>query len=520
MANRDRIQSVILAIGGAIVALVMVFAAPAIAYPSGNNAVPQTARVEAELKPHFRELIGAGHHGYRRPSWSRWNNFYWRGSCGGYSQNGYSQNGYGQSGYSQNGYGQSGCAAPCDPRDPYCQQQPCDPNDPYCQQQPCVPNDPYCQQPVWASQDPYYFPTVSYGVVGGQQHVTVDCRQDRPGRLNEALNEVGDGGTVHVKGHGPACTATLQISRPVIIAGDPLPAFPIDADAGQAVLSAPPGAPCAVIDAGPRGGVEFRDVVIESNKGGRSACLQTFSSAVALTHVALRYSGESSAVYVQGGRLLVRDDSEILSTGYDAAVWSEDADIAISESHIDAGASAIDARPGLGQKINLSRVSLTSNPGNAGGSGPMGGIIGRRGRGGDCQFKLDDVDIHGFRTGMLFEGGLTVEASHIHIADSRMGVAVDGANVKLRRVSIFTTEYGVYRYSGRLEINAGVIESLTRPPVGWDGDPAPEIHDLSYYGEICRGLFGWTCRLRRDAPGWLSHHDLGRSRHWGWYGDN
>lgn len=482
----------------------------ATAFPSSNpNAVWPTAKIDAELKPHFRALL-YDHHawGYERPGWSRWQNFYWRGECGGY-------------GASCSGY-------TCDPRDPYCQASSygCDPRSPNCVPQNyglCDPRDPTCANqpyfgpPSWVSNsDPYYWrsPTV-FGY--GPDHITVDCRQDRPERLNNALLEIADGGTIHLKGHGPACSTTLQIGKPVVIEGDERGVFPLDGDAGPATLTPPPGAPCAIVDAGPKGGVEFRNVLIEAPRGGRSACLQVFSSAVALEHSTIHYSGESSAIYVQGGRLLA-DDSDIVSSGLDATLWSEDADIAMNDSRIVGAVTGIDARPGLGQKINLRGVGVFSTATGRGDAG-ANGIIGRRGRGGDCQFHLDDVDVHGFRTGLLFEPGLTVEVNHSHLSDVRLGVAVDGASVTLNRVQILSVDYGAYRFSGELKISGGNIYSYTRPPVGWDGGPPPIITGLNYYGDRCDLKNDpYTCRLRTAAPSWLLRHDPGGRHHYGWAG--
>jgi hypothetical protein len=511
----SRLSAVILAV---LATLTLMATGPAAAFPSSNPiAAAPTARIDAELKPHFRALLYDHHRfGYQRPGWSKWRNFYWRGSC---------------DGFGQQPYGQSSCgggAYTCDPADPYCQPAPyaCDPRDPNCAPQNyglCAPNDPTCNPqpytgaPQWVTgSDPYAWR--STGVYGsGPQHITVDCREDRPERLNNALIEIADGGTIHLKGHGPACTTTLQIGKPVVIAGDDPGVFPLDGDTGVATLTAPPGAPCAVIDAGPKGGVEFRNVVIEAPRGGRSACLQVFSSAVALEHSTIHYTGESSAVYLQGGRFLA-DDADIVSAGFDATLWSEDADIAINDSRIVGAVTGIDARPGIGQKIALRGVGVFSAATGHGDAG-ANGVIGRRGRGGDCQFHLDDVDVHGFRTGMLFEPGLTAEINHSHLSDVRIGVAVDGANVTLSRVQILSQDYGVYRFSGALKISGGNIYSYTRPPVGWDGGPPPEISGLNYYGDRCdvRGD-PYICKLRRDAPGWLLRHEPGGRHHYGWSG--
>ena len=506
---------------------VLVFAPTAAAYPSSTpNAAWPTAKLDAQLKPHFGDLIGVRHHGYQRPSWSRWRNFYYRGSCG-YGdpscQAGQSycdpNDPYCQGGYPQDGQGYNNC----DPMTGYCTQggypqsgyPQCDPNDPYCQQQ-----SSYYNQPGWVSSDPYALPSVSVygGYSGGREHITIDCRKDEPGRIQRALDEVADGGTIHLKGRGPACTATLQIGRPVIIQGDPPAAFPIDGDSGPAVLTAPPGAPCAVVDAGPRAGVEFRDLIIEAPKGGRSACLQTFSSAVALVRTTVHYSGESSALYIQGGRL-VANDTEIDSGGYDAAIWSEDASLGFRNVGIVTASTGMDVRPGIGQTIALNKVSIISTPGGPSSGGPMSGLIGRRGRAGDCAFTIENSYISGFRTGMLFETGLKVEVGHSRIDQSRMGIALDGGSLVMRSSAIDASEYGVYVYSGRGDITGGYITSVLREPLGADPGAFLVAKDLNIYSDGCRGWGrhdGWLCHERRETPGFLLRRESGGAGRWGY----
>lgn len=493
--------------------LLAAIAGAAAAFPSSTpDAAWPTAKVDAQLKPNFRALIEHRHWGYERPRWSRWRSFYWRG------------------------YGRDG-EPPCDPRDPYCAPgddragYACGPYDADCQGGGpggyfCDPMTGVCQggrgdidQPAWVGGDPYDLPRATlYG--GGRDHVSVDCREDRPGRLNEALFEVADGGVIHLKGKGPACTGALQVGKPVVIQGDAPSAFPIDADAGPAVITASPGAPCAVIDAGPRGGVEFRDVVIEAPQGGRSACLQTFSSAVALVRVSVRYGGESSALYIQGGRLVL-NDTEIASAGFDAAIWAEDATLGLRNVSVSTASTGLDVRPGIGQTVALNQVSITASPGGFAGGGPMSGVIGRRGRSGDCAFVIENSYVAGFRTGLLFEAGLKVDLKHTRIDQSRMGVAIDGASLHMRDTAVDATEYGVYAYAGSADIVGGYVTSVLREPFGADPGAQLQVRDVAVYAEGCGGWRrheGLFCHARREAPEWLFRHDAGGFRHWGWSG--
>ena len=528
------------------------------AFPSSSPyvAADGTAKVDAQLKPRFGDLIHPRVRDYRygRPSWSRWSRFNYNGyygdgnyGCGGGSypayQGGYpSQNGFvqqdsyqQQGGYpSQNGYpyqggyqGQSGYQ-----------------NGYQGDYQNGYPADQGCQgggydasyggygRPDWAWQpgqdfSNYNAPTIapiygaSYGGVsygGGLEHVTVDCRGEHSsyGRISEALSQLAPGGTLHLKGRGPACTETLQIDKPVIIEGDPPSAFPTEADAGPATLTAPAGSPCAVIDAGPKGGVEFRDVVIEAPQGGRSACLQTFSSAVALVRTTLRYTGESSAIYAQGGQL-VFNDTEIDSSGSDAAIWSEDAAIAMRNVGLNTASTGLDVRPGVGQGIYLDHVSIVG-AGGFGADASQSAIIGRRSRGADCKFKIENTRISGFRTGLSFERGLSVEANRVRIGHSRVGIAVDGARLRVSGSAIDAGDYGVYVYAGEAEIEDTTIFSFSRYPIG--SDPGAIVHDhgLSLYSDGCGGFHheGWNCHRQSELPFGLSRDGDGGPRHWGY----
>jgi hypothetical protein len=528
-------------------AALMLGATPASAFPSSSPyvAADGTAKVDAQLKPRFGDLIHPRTRDYRygRPSWSRWSRFNYNGyygdgnyGCGGgsaYPQypGGYpSQGGYPvQSGYpDQGGYpSQNGYPAPGGyPSDGFYQDG--------CQGGGFDQTYGGYGRPDWAWQpgqdfsnynapiiSPIYggsYGGVSYG--GGLEHVTVDCRGEHSsyGRISEALSQLAPGGTLHLKGRGPACTETLQIDKPVIIEGDPPSAFPTEADSGPATLTAPPGSPCAVIDAGPKGGVEFRDVVIEAPHGGRSACLQTFSSAVALVRTTLRYTGESSAVYAQGGQL-VFNDTEIDSSGYDAAIWSEDAAIAMRNVGLNTSSTGLDVRPGVGQGVFLDHVSIVGG-GGFGADASQSAIIGRRSRGEDCKFKIENTRITGFRTGLSFERGLSVEINRVRIGHSRVGIAVDGARLHVAGSAIDAGDYGVYVYAGEAEIADTSIFSFSRYPIG--SDPGAIVHDhgLSLYSDGCGGFHhdGWNCRRSHDLPGGLLRDEDGGPRHWGWSG--
>jgi hypothetical protein len=151
----------------------------------------------------------------------------------------------------------------------------------------------------------------------------------------------------------------------------------------------------------------------------------------------------------------------------------------------------------------------------------MAAIIGRRGRGGDCNFTIENTYISGFRTGMIFEPGLSVDVNRSRIEQSRMGIAIDGGKLTMRGSAIDATEFGVYAYSGRADITGGYVTSVLREPFGSDPGAFLLARDVLVYSDGCNGWGrhdGWACHSRHDAPSWLFRHEDGGPRRWGWNG--
>lgn len=538
MANRNPLIRAVGAAASAVVLSLLAFGTVQ-AFPSSNPAPLATARVEQTIKPKFHELL-RHNWGPRRPSWAQcWGGSYGcqnsydpYGQSGAYSQgsgyntgSGYYDPSYSQGSYSQGGYSQQGQGSGyyLDGRWVSTEGQgyPSGYNSGYQGggYQGGGYNTGSYQGPSWAWQpgqdtSSYYAPQITPSGYGPST-VTVDCAGPRGG-LNNALAQVSAGGTVFVRGHGPACEDTLSIRQPVVIAGEPQAAFPVGPDAGYATIKAPPGSPCAVIGAGPRGGVEFRDVILEAQNAGRGPCIQSWDSSVALVRASIHYSGEGSAIYASGGQLFTTD-SEITSQSYESAIWSEDTALVMRNTCITASATGVDARPGAAG-VTLDHVTLKGA--NDGGPGRRAsvGLLARRSRSQSGKFDLRNVQVAGFETGLLFDTGSNATVTRTRISRSRIGIANDGATLLVKDSGVEAREWGVYVYSGEATIRHTFVASVLRLPIGYDPGAVVNDEDIFYYVDRCDGYRHdrWSCKARREAPAYLVSLEYGGPHHWGW----
>ena len=545
------------------------------AFPSSSpNAVEGAARLDALLKPPFGALVHPHIHRWRRPSWAGdWRGSYYGGYGDGYGGgygsgygdpcgpgyggapgygDGYGDGGYPGSGYSGGGYPGGGCAPGGYPSG--CATPPitgggyildgryipagggvyggCQPGYPssgtytsgvypgggfsggypssYPGGAPGLPSwgwNPAVDVTSWG-------PPQIYPIGGGTDHIAVDCRDNTGPRLNNALAQLAPGGTLYLRGRGPACEESLQIQQPVIIAGEPDAAFPIHGAPGPAVIKAPPGQPCAVIAVGPRGGVEFRDVILEAPHGGSSACIQSWGSAVALVRSTISHSGEASAVYASGGQLFF-SDAEIDGASEDSVIWAEDAAIVFKNVGVKAVSTAIDIRPGGANSVLLDHVTLYAPPGEA--DRTATGLLARRSHTLNGHFEMHHVQISGFRNGVVAESGVDLRLDRVLIGHARLGVAVNGAKVDIHDSGIDAKDWGVYAYAGQVTISRTHVFSFARQPIGWDPGATIDDHDIWAYVDHCSFLDHphWGCRNRRSLAPYFLQSDF-TPHHWGW----
>jgi len=517
-------------VAAALLGAVLALGGLAQAFPSSSpNPAEGAARLDALLKPPFGALLHPHIHRWRRPSWAgEWRGGYYRGygdglgygdSCapeyggpdygyvagGGYILDGrYIPVGGGSGcktafpapgGYDPNGYSGGGSGG-------YPSRYP----------------GPDARPPSWgwnpATDVASWGPPQIYPSGGGADHITVDCRDNSGPRLNSALAQLAPGGTLYLRGRGPACEESLQIQQPVIIAGEPDAAFPIHGPPGPAVIKAPPGRPCAVIAVGPRGGVEFRDLTLEAPNGGASACIQSWGSAVALVRATVSHGGEASAIYASGGQLFF-SDAEIDAAGEESAIWAEDAAIVFRNVGVKAVSTAIDIRPGGANSVLLDHVTLYAPPGEA--DRTATGLLARRSHTLNGHFEMRHVQISGFRNGVVVEGGVDLRLDRVLISHARLGVAVDGAKVDIHDSGVDARDWGVYAYAGQVTIARTRLFSFARQPIGWDPGAVIDDHDIWAYGDHCgEGEHPhWACRDRRSLEPYFLTNDF-TPHHWGW----
>lgn len=299
--------------------------------------------------------------------------------------------------------------------------------------------------------------------------ITVDCADGRGGgsQLADAIYNLADNGVLYIRSRGGVCRETLEIDHPVIIAGEGPPAFG-NVGSGVAKLSPPDGAPCIRIAPGVKG-VEIRDLVIEANQGGRSACIEAQDADVALIRSSVRYQGDASAIFVQGGSLIMRN-SVVEARTNDAAILADGAAVDILQSKISADVRGLDITPAPGQS-RLVQVGVTSpGPGLPGSTA----ITVRDQRSGAGSLLIANSVIRNWITGVYVDRGAEVELTRNRIIRVRRGVLSDYGKVRVRQNAIAADEYGAYFAGGRPEvagnrfIGAGVnyergVEPITEP---------------------------------------------------------
>jgi hypothetical protein len=346
-----------------------------------------------------------------------------------------------------------------------------------------------------------------YPQQGPIQTITVDCGDASlgPTPLSDALYALADGGTLYIRAGGHPCAETLVITRPVIIAGEPLSAFAPGPPAEPPVIAPPTGAPCLQVMPG-AGVVELRDLVLSADQAGGQACIQSWDSDIALVRAHIHYQGDASAVYVSGGHLLSRD-SDIVSGGYDPAVATEGAGLELDGVSITAAATGLDVGPGA-SPLTLDQVSITSAPGADPSLAPETGLTVRYERGGSATLLVRDSEISGFRTGVWLDQGARADISQVNILAARIGVVSRAVDLSVTNSELDVESTGIYLVMGHAKLTHSVIS-------GFDGDPFAIERGADLFAEDnwiyprhdCRGFraFLHTCerydeRVDRHRP--------------------
>lgn len=348
-----------------------------------------------------------------------------------------------------------------------------------------------------------------------QQVAVVDCGDTGlgPTPVSDALRTVADGGILYIRGSA-ACTETILVENPVVIAGQGASIFSGE-DPAPATIKPQAGAACVRVASGVKG-VELRDLNFVAEQAGRSACIEAWDAEVALVRTNISYWGDSSAVFVSGGRLIMRD-SVVEARTWDAAIVADGVQIDIGRTRVSGEAAGLDLTPGNGES-RLDQVGIVSRGGEQPGDV---GILVRGLRSGTGQLTVRNAVVCGWRTALHLERGTQVDVARSRLCRSQRGVVSAGANVEVRESAIGSTEIGVYLSSGRARFAHNRFYGGGR---GAYAEPGAilDLEDNWYYSDIdCwrqrldRGLYCVTSRnlpagLRNDDSGWTP----GRRRGW------
>lgn len=273
--------------------------------------------------------------------------------------------------------------------------------------------------------------------------LSIDCADPNlgPYPVSDALWALADGGVLFIRARGGVCRETLYIDRPVTIIGEGVSAFANGADAQPAKLAPAAGAPCIRVAPGTRG-VEIRDLVIEADQGGRSACIEAVDAEIALVNTYVRYAGEAAAIFVSGGRLIGRQ-STIEARTNDAAVLVDTATLDFAQVRIAADVRGLDITPAAGES-RLLQVGVVAEGGTLPGST---GVTVRGLRSGGGKLVVRNSYVGGWITGLYVDRGAKLELVRSRVR-ARRGIISDWGEVVVRESAIWGDEYGGYFAGG------------------------------------------------------------------------
>jgi len=314
-----------------------------------------------------------------------------------------------------------------------------------------------------------------------QMTATVDCGDPDAGPtpISDALRSVADGGILYIRSRGGVCRETVIVEYPVIIAAEGASIFDPNPSTAPATINAPEGSPCIRIAEGVRG-VELRDLVLTSEKGGRSACIESWGGDVALVRTSVNYWGDAAAVYASGGKLIMRD-SFIDAHTWDAAVTAESAVLDIARTRIVGEETGLDVTPATGESvIEQTGIISRSTSGSAG-----NGLLVRGLRSGAGVLNIRNAVICGWRNGLHLDRGAQVDISRSRICRTTVGVVSDGL-LKITESAIGSRDVGLYIAGGSATITRNRIHDWSRRPIWVEYGANAEIEfNWVYYGSDC-----------------------------------
>jgi hypothetical protein len=314
-----------------------------------------------------------------------------------------------------------------------------------------------------------------------RKSITVDCGDPYAGPtpISDALRSLVDNGILYIRSRGGVCRETVIVEYPVIIAAEGASIFDPAPATAPATISAPDGAPCIRIAGGVKG-VELRDLVLTSEKGGRSACIESWGGDVALVRTSVTYWGDAAAVYASGGKLILRESS-IDAYTWNAAVIAESSVVDIARTRITGEETGLDITPAAGEsRIDQAGIMARATSGSAG-----NGILVRGLRSGSGTLSIRNTVISGWRNGLHLDRGAQVDVSRSRFLRTTVGVVSDG-QLRFTESAIGSRDVGIYVAGGSAFIHRNRIHDWSRRAI-WveQGATADVEHNWVYYGGDC-----------------------------------
>ena len=317
-------------------------------------------------------------------------------------------------------------------------------------------------------------PSNSYGGNGGSDPSSGQ-QQFAPSPIADALLRLADGGTLYVRG---TCHETLWIEHPVTIAGQGHSIFD-EVTAASATIAPPEGASCVKVAPGVQG-VELRDLVLATDKGGRAACIEAWDAKVALVRTTVRYWGDTAAVFASGGTLILQE-SFIDARTWDAAIVADGGLIRMVRTRVLAEETGVDLTPGVGDSVIDQSGILGRDAALPAGNG----IMVRGQRSGSGALKVNNSVICGWRNGLHLDRGSIVQVTRSRLCRNTVGVVSDG-DLTLLESAINGREVGVYAASGRATIKRNRFYGWTARPVWLENGVVVDYEpNYAYYNDEC-----------------------------------
>jgi hypothetical protein len=274
------------------------------------------------------------------------------------------------------------------------------------------------------------------------------------------------------------CRETLWIEHPVAIVGAAASIFD-DAPAQRATIIPAEGSSCVKVAPGVNG-VELRDLILQTEKGGRAPCVETWDSKVALVRTTVRYWGDTAAVFASGGELRLIE-SFIDARTWDAAVVSDGAILKISRTRVLAEEAGIDVTPGAGDSI----IEQSGIMGRDAALPAGNGIMVRGQRSGSGALKIDNAVVCGWRNGLHLDRGSIVEVNRSRFCRTTVGVVSDG-DLTLTESAIGSREVGLYASTGKATVKRNRFYGWSSRPLWIEQGVVIDIEpNFAYYNDDC-----------------------------------